>query len=50
MDTDGDGILSSYELAQFWQEQEARYDITFIVTSTRKQENKLYSHKIHKKK
>ncbi|KAI7848813.1 hypothetical protein BDC45DRAFT_540725 [Circinella umbellata] len=24
MDTDGDGILSSYELAQFWQEQEAR--------------------------
>ena len=25
MDTDGDGILSSYELALFWQEQEARY-------------------------
>ncbi|KAI9494967.1 hypothetical protein BDB00DRAFT_816474 [Zychaea mexicana] len=24
MDTDGDGVLSSYELAQFWQEQEAR--------------------------
>ncbi|KAJ8659072.1 hypothetical protein O0I10_005110 [Lichtheimia ornata] len=27
LDTDGDGILSAYELEQFWREQEARNDL-----------------------
>jgi hypothetical protein len=26
MDLDGDGIISSYELSYFWEEQEKRYD------------------------
>lgn len=25
LDTDGDGVLSGYELSQFWEEQEARF-------------------------